>query len=141
MQKNQKGFTIIELIVVIAIIAVLATIVMINVTSYIAKGKDASIQGNLANVLTNAAVFYDNNNTYTGLCADPIVEAAIDAIDTTIGGTAGAATDCNVIAAGTSWAACAELINNTNEYYCVDSNGTKKLVTGTCGALDITVCP
>ena len=39
--NKQKGFTIIELIVVIAIIAVLAAIVMVNVTKYIAQGKDA----------------------------------------------------------------------------------------------------
>ena len=140
MQTKQKGFTIIELIVVIAIIAVLATIVAINVTSYIAKGKDASIQGNLANIITNAAVIFDASNTYTGLCAKPTVKAAIDAIDTTIGGTAGAATDC--YATADAWAACAELISNTDQYYCVDSTGTKKLVTGTCGAFTtMSVCP
>ena len=46
MQKS-KGFTIIELLVVIAIIAVLAAIVLVNVTQYINKGKDAAIKGNL----------------------------------------------------------------------------------------------
>ena len=40
--NKQKGFTIIELIVVIAIIAILAAIVMVNVTQYINKGKDAA---------------------------------------------------------------------------------------------------
>lgn len=65
MQKT-KGFTIIELIVVIAIIAVLAAIVMVNVTGYITKGKDAAAQGNLATMITNGAVFYDTNSTFTG---------------------------------------------------------------------------
>ena len=60
MQK-QKGFTIIELIVVIAIIAVLAGIVLVNVTSYINKGRDASVVGNLHTMLTNGAVFFDTN--------------------------------------------------------------------------------
>jgi len=140
MQKTQKGFTIIELIVVIAIIAVLATIVMINVTQYIAKGKDASIQGNLANVLTNAAVVYDASSTYSGLCNDPAVKAAIAAIDTTEGGTAGAKTDC--VPNGTAgWFACAQLIKDNTKYFCVDSTGAKTTVTGTCGALTLTACP
>src|SRR5438132_2045060 len=68
--KQSKGFTIIELLVVIAIIAVLAAIVLVNVTQYIAKGKDAAAQGNLATMLTNGAVFYDDttagNSTYVG---------------------------------------------------------------------------
>ncbi|MEI7424687.1 MAG: prepilin-type N-terminal cleavage/methylation domain-containing protein, partial [Candidatus Staskawiczbacteria bacterium] len=44
MQKSKSGFTIIELIVVIAIIAILAAIVMVNVTQYINKSKDASVK-------------------------------------------------------------------------------------------------
>jgi prepilin-type N-terminal cleavage/methylation domain-containing protein len=62
-KKNRllTGFTIIELIVVIAIIAVLASIVLVNVTSYINKGKDAAAEGNLASLITNGAVWYDNS--------------------------------------------------------------------------------
>src|ERR1035437_2671286 len=61
--NKQKGFTIIELIVVIAIIAVLAGIVLVNVTSYINKGKDAAAQGNLASMLTNSAVWFAGDTT------------------------------------------------------------------------------
>ena len=57
--NKQKGFTIIELIVVIAIIAVLAAIVLVNVTQYIAKGKNAAIEGNMATLMTNAAAYFD----------------------------------------------------------------------------------
>jgi prepilin-type N-terminal cleavage/methylation domain-containing protein len=83
MQKNQKGFTIIELIVVIAIIAVLATIVMVNVTQYINKGRDAAVIGNLNSMATNAAVYFDDStNTQTGTAylASPNAQAAITAI-------------------------------------------------------------
>lgn len=45
-----KGFTIIELIVVIAIIAILASVVMVNVTQYINKSKDASIKANMDSI-------------------------------------------------------------------------------------------
>jgi prepilin-type N-terminal cleavage/methylation domain-containing protein len=57
--NKQKGFTIIELIVVIAIIAVLAAIVLVNVTSYINKSRVAAIQGNMATLLTNGAAYVD----------------------------------------------------------------------------------
>ncbi len=146
MQK-QKGFTIIELIVVIAIIAVLAAIVLVNVTQYIAKGKDASITGNLASVMTNAAVFYDtHSSTYTGLCTSATVKAALDAVDATRGDTGKSA--CNVdisetATVGTTWAACAQLVNDKVNALCVDSTGTKKTIAAaTCvTAWTATVCP
>ena len=42
--NKQKGFTIIELIVVIAIIAILASIVLVNVTNILIRAKDAAIK-------------------------------------------------------------------------------------------------
>src|SRR3989344_7338737 len=80
-KESGAGFTIIELLVVVAIIAVLTGIVLVNVTSYINKGKDAAVQGNLSTVLTNAAVFYDTNGSYTGNCGSPNVAAALAAAD------------------------------------------------------------
>ena len=65
--KTSKGFTIIELLVVIAIIAVLAAVVLVNVTQYISKGKDAAAKGNMATLLTNGAVYYDtHSDSYNG---------------------------------------------------------------------------
>jgi len=144
--KNKKnrlltGFTIIELIVVIAIIAVLAAIVLVNVTQYINKGKDAAIQGDLASVMTNAAVFYDTTSTYTGNCASTIAAAALTAAKTAYGNSTGDTADCNETA--TAWAACSQL-KNTDAYFCVDSTGTKKstITRATCvAAWTATVCP
>jgi prepilin-type N-terminal cleavage/methylation domain-containing protein len=84
--NKQKGFTIIELIVVIAIIAVLAGIVLVNVTSYINKGKDAAIKGNLAGFMTSAAAHYDTYGSYESLAASstwPAVSAALAAAGST----------------------------------------------------------
>lgn len=79
--NKAKGFTIIELLVVVAIIAVLTGIVLVNVTSYINKGKDAAIKGNMATMSTNAAVFYDNNSsTYVGFAASAGYTAPATAI-------------------------------------------------------------
>ena len=125
--QNKKGFTIIELIVVIAIIAVLATIVMINVTQYIAKGKDAAIKGNMSSIATSAAVFYNeqNPNTYTDMEENPTITAANTQINTSSG------TPNYLNAADQTWCACANLVAVDN-YYCVDSTGLKEEAAGDC---------
>jgi len=140
---GKKGFTIVELIVVIAIIAVLASIVLVNVTQYLNKGKDAGIQGNLAGVLTDAAQYFDTNGNYTSFCTDTTVAAALAAADSAYdgNGTANQVTDCNSTA--TLFAACAQL-KVTDAYFCVDSTGTKKSIAtrATCvTAWAATACP
>jgi len=72
-KKNNKvkGFTIIELIVVIAIIAVLAAIVLVNVTGWLNKSKDAQSIEYTHQLQAAAVSFYTgNSNSYTGLAAD-----------------------------------------------------------------------
>ena len=64
-----RGFTIIELVVVIAIIAVLAGIVLVNVMQYISKGKDAAIKAQVGQIRTAATVFFADKNTYANMCA------------------------------------------------------------------------
>ena len=133
--KQSKGFTIIELLVVVAIIAVLAAIVLVNVTGYINQGKNAAIKGNLATVLTNAAVFYDANSNYTNFCTNTYFTGPSAAI-TSAGGTA----VCNVNTGNTGWCACSTLkdvTGATSQTFCVDASGTKKQ-TGTACA---TECP
>jgi len=118
MQK-QKGFTIIELIVVIAIIAVLATIVMINVTSYIGKSKDASIKGNMSTIASTAAGFYDDNKAYTNLVNNTTVLNAWAQINSL------SSDGNNKVFANTTgnWCACAKLTGNSSNTYCADSQG------------------
>lgn len=136
--NKQKGFTIIELLVVVAIIAVLAAIVLVNVTGYINQGKNAAIKGNLATVLTNGAVFYDTNAAYTGFCGNAYFTGPEAAI-TAAGGTA----TCTVSADSTKWCACSTLKVTSSEAagstFCVDSTGYKK-VTINAGAC-ATRCP
>jgi prepilin-type N-terminal cleavage/methylation domain-containing protein len=137
-----KGFTIIELIIVIAIIAVLAAIVLINVTTYINKGKSAAIKGNLDIIATNSALFYTNaGGSYTGLCRDASVTNPLTAIAKILGKpmpmtnnplTTGAGTnDGKCYNNSDAWCACAiEMPYNdaagNNTYFCIDSTGNKK---------------
>ena len=64
MQKNQKGFTIIELIVVIAIIALLSGIVATNVTRYITKAKESRAKEEFANFEKALNLFYAKYGDY-----------------------------------------------------------------------------
>ena len=64
MPKNQKGFTIIELIVVIAIIAVLAAVVLVNVQGYIAKARNAKRLSDITGYIKALTLYYADNSSY-----------------------------------------------------------------------------
>lgn len=132
MQKS-KGFTIIELIVVIAIIAVLAAIVLVNVTGYINKSKNAAIKGNMSTIMTNAATFFDSVTSYNGFTASAgftVPEAAIS--------SAGGAVIKTTATDNTAYCACSSLLTASDvpagNTYCIDSTGAKKQTATACAS-------
>jgi len=131
--NKSRGFTIIELIVVIAIIAVLAAIVLVNVTGYINKGKDAAIKGNMATILTNSAIYYDsdatNKGSYTSFSGNVFYTAPATAIANSDKGSVAP------IYFGNASTFCVTAPLNDGTTYCVDSTGYKGLlVSGKCAA-------
>ena len=114
MIKNiqKRGFTLIELLVVIAIIGILASVVLASLNSARDKGEDAAIKSNLNNARAQAALFYDDNGDYDGVC-----DAGAGDISAMIpdGGSCRDAADY--------WIAYAPLISATTSSYCVDSEG------------------
>jgi prepilin-type N-terminal cleavage/methylation domain-containing protein len=120
--KKQKGFTIIELIVVIAIIAVLASIVLVNVTSYINKGKDSAARGNLSNMLVKYTVWVDGGGT-----ASTFLSAATGGANYTTALITAGYTPATGTATALGWCASVPLKSPANiTYFCVDSSGAKK---------------
>ena len=64
-KKNVTGaFTIIELLVVVAIVSVLTGIVLVNVTGYMNKGKNAAIKGSLDSLYKNVVIYYQKHQTF-----------------------------------------------------------------------------
>jgi prepilin-type N-terminal cleavage/methylation domain-containing protein len=131
--NKSKGFTIIELIVVIAIIAVLAAIVLVNVTQYIAKGRDSAIKGDMSTIMANSAVYFDSQSpsTYVGFGA-----SALYTNPSTAAVGAGAT---GVLEFESASAFCSSLTLNDTTFWCVDSTGYSGAPTAadTCAATNI----
>lgn len=145
MKKSyQKGFTLIELLVVIAIIGILSSVVLASLNSARAKGANAAIKANLANMRAQAELYYSDNNNYgstpatscsSGMfAADTTIAKAIAGADAASGGP-NSACQSNPQA----WAISEKLkvAEGTNTHWCVDSTGNSK---GQAGSIVGPVC-
>lgn len=137
---RQKGFTIIELIVVIAIIALLASIVMISTTSYISGSRDSAIKANLVSLLSRGTEYLESTGNYNAFCTSNLGGAPIKSVieSSKIGGTF--ICNCNIggnncVVNPTKWCACSTLISKSGDTICVDSSNYKKQTSNVGGCV------
>ncbi len=82
MRTNQKGFTLIEILIVVAIIAILASVVLVGLGPTQQKGRDARRLSDLREVQNALELYYNQNGQYptvsgTGSAAWSALSSAI----------------------------------------------------------------
>lgn len=154
--RNIKGFTLIELMVVIAIIGIFSAIVLALLTTPRNRGGDANVKANLKTILTQSALFFDNNaykyNTdgLTGVTAantdcttagattmfisDSSIKNAILSANRASGATA----TCYMSSSGSAFVVWSPM-KTSGLYWCVDSLGFSRQETSAQGSN--TNCP
>lgn len=63
---SQKGFTLIELMIVVAVIGILASIAVPSYTDYVKRGKAAEATSTLADLRVKMEQYFQDNHTYVG---------------------------------------------------------------------------
>jgi type IV pilus assembly protein PilA len=89
--RDDRGFTLIELMVVVLIIAILIAIAIPTFLGLRRRAQDRAAQSNLRNALTAGKAFYTDDETYAGFDAGEgeIIEPSLTWVDGDTGANSG----------------------------------------------------
>lgn len=128
-----KGFTLIELLVVIAIIGLLSSVVLASLNSARNKGGDAALKADLANLRSQAALYYEEHGNSYGTAgtscttagsvfADERIAEQIKGAENASGG--GSVATC--AASATRFVVSVPLRTDKTKSWCIDDSGRAK---------------
>jgi prepilin-type N-terminal cleavage/methylation domain-containing protein len=143
MKNSNKGFTLLELLVVVAIIGILASVVMGMLTNARKKSQDSALKEQMTSLRSEAELFaIANNNSYNNLfigngttwgSSNANIQAILNFINQ----------QTTVHTAGSSireWAVQAQLKEDPTKYVCIDHTAVMKIGTNVLSAGN-TLCP
>ena len=111
-KRDEKGFTLIELMIVIAIIGILAAIAIPQFSKYRTRSYNASANSDAKNAYTAAQVYFTDNPTGTSSLANLTANGLVQSPNVTV--TASGTIDALAITA---------VHDNGDTTYSVDPNG------------------
>ena len=71
--RANKGFTLIEVMIVVAIIAILAAVAIPSYSGYVTRGRITEAVNGLAGMSVRLEQYFQDNRTYVGACVDGTV--------------------------------------------------------------------
>ena len=149
--KKNKGFTLLELLVVVGIIGLLTALVLVSTTATRNKGADAGIKSNIHTIQNQSAIVFSSNNSFgtpyigggtgdrcpssivaagTSMFSDPVIFQAL----TKAVSSAGApplVDEYWCFNNATVWAVSISLKTNPAYSWCADSSGKARQVNAT----------
>jgi prepilin-type N-terminal cleavage/methylation domain-containing protein len=79
--RKQKGFTLIELMIVVAIIGILAAVAIPKFAEMLEKAREGATKGNIGAIKSAISIFYgDNTGVYPSLLTDTTFQKYLAAI-------------------------------------------------------------
>ena len=91
-KKNNKGFTLVELVIVIAILAILVGLLAPQYTKYVEKSKKSADVNNMDELIKAVEVYVIDNATKDKMKAQSEVVLSLDASGVKVGGNTPSAT-------------------------------------------------
>ncbi|MCP4584292.1 MAG: prepilin-type N-terminal cleavage/methylation domain-containing protein [candidate division Zixibacteria bacterium] len=72
---NQKGFTLIELVIIIVVLGILASVAIPKYKSIVAESREASCRGSLGGLRSGVSIYYANLAVTTGTADWPEMDS------------------------------------------------------------------